>query len=278
MNIIDFRARPTTKEFEYVQTNPAMIDEFERMGFKPKPLGSIEDFIATLDAAGVTQAVVPARDAETNWGEKVSNDDLAGIVAQYPDRIIGFAGADPLKGRAAVEEIDRAIRELGLSGVSLDPCFAFMAPNDRRLYPLYEKCIELNVPVILTIGPLPIKPLRMEHGDPMTVDALATDLPDLDIVCSHGGWPWTQQMIAIAMRHDNVWFENAGYHTMPGAEMLVQAANTLIPDRMLFATAFPGGQCDSLKEEVEQFRGLGFEPDVLRKVFHDNAKALLTRA
>lgn len=277
MGIIDFRARPTTKEFEYLQVNPAMVDEFERMQFKPKPLGSIEDFIAELDRAGVTQAVVPARDAETNWGEKVSNDYLASIVKQFPDRIIGFAGADPLKGRAAVEEIERAIRELGLSGVSLDPCFAFMAPNDRRLYPLYEKCIELNVPVILTIGPLPIKPLRLEHGTPMTVDCLAADLPDLDIICSHGGWPFTQQMIAIAMRHDNVYFENAGYHTMPGAEMVVQAANTIIPDKVLFATAYPGGQCETLKDEVEQFRSLGFKPEVLKKVFHDNAKALLTR-
>lgn len=277
MGIIDFRARPTTKEFEYLQVNPAMVDEFERMQFKPKPLGTIEDFIAELDRAGVTQAVVPARDAESNWGEKVSNDYLAEIVKQFPDRIIGFAGADPLKGRAAVEEIDRAIRELGLSGVSLDPCFAFMAPDDRRLYPLYEKCIELNVPVILTIGPLPIKPLLLEHGSPMTVDGLATDLPDLDIVCSHGGWPFTQQMIAIAMRHDNVYFENAGYHTMPGAEMIVQAANTIIPDKVLFGTAYPGGQCETLKQEVEQFRGLGFEPDILQKVFHDNAIALLTR-
>lgn len=277
MGIIDFRARPTTKEFEYLQVNPAMVDEFERMQFKPKPLGTIEDFIAELDRAGVTQAVVPARDAESNWGEKVSNDYLAEIVKQFPDRIIGFAGADPLKGRAAVEEIDRAIRELGLSGVSLDPCFAFMAPNDRRLYPLYEKCIELNVPVILTIGPLPIKPLLLEHGSPMTVDGLATDLPDLDIVCSHGGWPFTQQMIAIAMRHDNVYFENAGYHTMPGAEMIVQAANTIIPDKVLFGTAYPGGQCETLRQEVEQFRGLGFEPDILQKVFHDNAIALLTR-
>ena len=277
MEIIDFRARPTTKEFEYLQVAPAMVDEFERMKFEPKPLGTIEDFIAELDRAGVTKAVVPARDSESNWGLKVSNDYLAEIVAQYPDRIVGFAGADPLKGRAAVEEVERAIEELGLSGVSLDPCFAYMAPDDRRLYPIYEKCIELNVPVILTIGPLPIKPLRLAHGSPMTVDEVATDLPDLDIVCSHGGWPFTLEMIAIAMRHDNVYFENAGYHFMPGSEHLVQAANTIIPEKMLFATAFPGGQCATLKEEVDRFKEFPFTPEALRNVLHDNAARLLDR-
>ena len=277
MSIIDFRARPTTAEFEYLQAAPAMVDEFARMKFEPKPLGSLEDFIAQLDDAGVAKAVVPARDAESNWGLKVPNDYVAGIVARYPDRIIGFAGADPLKGRRAVEEVERSIRELELSGVSLDPCFAFMAPNDRRLYPIYEKCIELNVPVILTIGPLPIKPLLMKHGSPMTVDEVATDLPELDIVCSHGGWPFTLEMIAVAMRHDNVYFENAGYHFMPGSERLVEAANTIIPDKMLFATAFPGGQCATLKEEVDRFKAFPFEPDARRKVLHDNAARLLDR-
>ena len=275
MPIIDFRARPTTKEFEYLQVSPWAVDEFQRMGFQSKPLGTLEDFIAELDSAGVTKSVCPGRDSESTIGCKVPNDYIASMVQQYPDRIIGFAGVDPLKGKEAVEEVERSIKELQLSGVALDPCFAYMSPNDQRLYPIYEKCIELNVPVILTVGPLPVKPLLLKHGSPMPVDEVATDLPELDIICSHGGWPFTLEMIAIAMRHDNVYFENSGYHFMPGAEHIVQAANTIIPDKVLFASAYPGGGGSTLKEEVEWFKNLSFKDEVLQKVLYDNAVRVL---
>ncbi|MDI6907154.1 MAG: amidohydrolase family protein [Thermoanaerobacterales bacterium] len=269
--ILDCRARPNTPEYHSLLDGAAIKKVFEKSGNPLPPVGTLEEFIADLDEAGISKVVCTGRDIESTSAWKVTNDYVARIMNRYPDRIIGLAGIDPNKGPAAVTEVERAINELKLKGVSMDPFGANMYANDRRMYPIYQKCAELDVPVFITIGPLPVGGTYLSYGSPMPVDEVATDFPTLKIVCSHGGWPFTYEMIAIAFRHDNVYFETSVYHFLPGAKLIVEAANSILGDKVLFASAHPFAQ---LKPTVEKFTKLPFRDDVLRKVLWDNAARL----
>lgn len=272
MEIIDTRNRPNTMEFWSRLQTPAVQYHFRTLRHPIPPPQTVEEWMAEVDQVGLSKVVFTGRDIETTTGFKLSNDYLAEIGRKYPDRVIGIAGIDPLKGKAALEELERSVQELGLRGASMDPYSMKMLPHDRRLYPLYEKCVELSVPIFITIGPLPLPGVYLEFGRPIYIDYVATDFPTLNIVCAHGGWPYTQEMIAITWRHTNVYFDTSVYWSNPGAELVVQAANAIIPDKVLFATAHPFAP---MKESLTGFLKLPFLPEVLPKVLYQNAADLL---
>jgi uncharacterized protein len=273
MLIMDARNRPNTKEFMKRLQSPGARYMFEKVLLRPiPPEQSIEEWIVETERAGFNKVVFLGRDLETATGFKISNDFVADTVRQYPDRVVGVAGIDPMKGRAALVELERAVKELKLRGASIDPRNFKVLPNDRRLYPLYEKCAELGVPMFITIGPMPSAGAYLASGQPLPVDEVATDFPTLDIVCAHGGWPYALEMIAIAWRRTNVYFDTSVYWFNPGAEVVVEAANTIIPDKVIFASAFPFAP---MKETIDRFLKLPFKPDVLPKVLYQNAARLL---
>jgi len=157
MKIIDFRVRPPMKGItnQIFYTNPTRRDGFNRkLGFAPAPSaqqGSIELLFEEMDAVGVTLGVVVGRVSQTLG--TTSNDDVAQVVREHPDRFVGIAGIDPLDRRAAVKEIDRAV-ELGLRGVNIEPGTYRIAlhADDRRLYPIYAHCEDRDLPVIIMTG------------------------------------------------------------------------------------------------------------------------------
>lgn len=274
MKIIDFRARPNISQYMSYFDTPGKRERQEaKLGFAVPGTQSLEAFMADVEQAGISTIVFTGRDNESLTGWSIPNDLIADTCRRYPGRVIGMAGIDPLKPQAEVlQEVDRAVKTLGLRGVSLDISRYSMGPNDRRLYPLYERCIALDVPVILTMGPGLGGRVYLKWSSPMLVDEVAVDLPQLKIVCAHAGWPFVQEMIAVAYRHKNVYFDNSAYHFMPGANALVDAANTTIGDKMLFATAFP---FNPLKVIVERFTQFPFKPEVLENVMYRNAARLL---
>ncbi len=274
MKIIDFRARPNVKEYMTYFEPPGKKEwQVEKMGYPVPGIQSLESFMKDVDEAGITTIVFTGRDNQSLGGWMIPNDLIAKAARQYPGRIIGVAGIDPLKPRRAVlAEIDRAINQLGLRGISMDVSPCQFGPNDRRLYRIYEQCIMLDIPVFLTMGPGARGRFYVKYSHPLLVDEVAVDLPELKIVCAHAGWPFTAEMIAVAYRHDNVYFDTSCYHFMPGALALVEAANSILGDKMLFATAFP---FNPLKPIVERFTQLSFNPDVLEKVMYRNAARLL---
>ena len=277
MDIVDFRVRPNTEPFFPLTRNPSWNHVFRTMGYPPptdRPV-VLKEFMEEVDALGIATCVCVGRDIESSRARfRVPNDYVAQIVREYPGRIVGFAGIDPLKGRDALCEIDRAVKDLGLAGVGLDPFEFGMDAGDRRLYRVYERCAALDVPVILTLGPLPLGGVPMRLGSVLPVDDVATDFPELTLVCVHGGWPFTTQMIAIAMRHERVYFDTSIYFRMPGAELVVEAANRIIPDKILYASSYPFAP---LKESLERFLKLPFTDDARRKVMGENARRLLRR-
>lgn len=274
MKIVDFRARPNTPEYmSYFDTPGKRERQEQKLGFAVPGTQTLEAFMSDVDAAGISTIVFTGRDNKSLTGWSIPNDFIADIARRYPGRVIGMAGIDPMKPRSAtLPEIERAVKKLGLRGVSLDVSRCQMGPNDHRLYPIYERCISLDVPVVFTMGPAAGGRAYLKWNSPLLVDEVAVDLPELKMVCAHAGWPFTQDMIAVAYRHENVYFDNSAYHFMPGADLLIEAANTIIGDKMLFATAFP---FNPLKPIVEHFTQLPFKPDVLENVLYRNAARLL---
>lgn len=256
--LIDFRARPNTAEYmrmfppeTWTQTSPAL-----------EPV-SLPEFIRQLDVAGVSKAVFTGRQsAQANmW---LSNDYVAECVGAFPERLVGLAGADPRGNREAVREADRALRSLGLRGLSID--LFEMYPDDRRLYPLYHKCLDFDVPVVLTMGP------RLgPYASPASLFTVVADLPDLKVVCSHAIYPRVDEFIALAHFSRHVYIEASIYHYLPGAEAILEAANTILQDRVLYGSGFPFAPLTDYRRLLRHT----FDPGVLDKLLHLNAARLL---
>ena len=261
MKIIDFRARPNTEQYMRLYEGTYAWDNFFNF---PKPeTTTLDKFIDSLKMAGVTQAVFTGRNSPR---VSLSNDYVFECVQAYPDRLIGFAGIDPTQGLNSLREIERTISKMGFKGISLDPHHIKIFPDDRILYPIYYKCLEIDIPVIFTMGPLVGK-----WGAPFAVDNLAEDLPDLKIICSHGVWPQVNEFIALAFRHKNVYLEASIYQFLPGAEPIFDAANTILQDKIVYASAFPFRPL----VDVKRFLEYPFEKNVVDKLVYKNAARIL---
>lgn len=256
--IIDFRARPNTEE--YMRMFPAAAWKLKEPRPAPAPL---TDFIDRLNAANVASAVFTGRQSATA-GMWISNDYVAECAAAFPERIIGIGGIDPHKNRAAVQEAERALTTLGLRGLAVD--LFDLYPDDRRLYPIYHKCLEHNVPVILTMGP------RMgPFASPEAVFTVATDLPELKVVCSHAIYPRTDEFIALAHVKPNVYIEASLYHYLPGSQAIMDASATFLQDRVIYASGFPFAPLEAYRHFYEQ----SFTSDVMDKLLYTNAARVL---
>lgn len=275
--IIDCRARPDTAPFIETLKNPLLQNDMRKFGRTPptkaQPLKECMEF---FESEGVSRIVCMGRDMETGTpgcDTVLDNAYIAQIAAEEPERIIGIAGINPLKPDA-VQNVRHAIQELGLKGISMDPAFMDLYADDERIYPVYEECARLGVPVILTLGPRPFgHGTRMCYCTPLPVDHVAADFPALRILVSHGGFPWMQEMVAIAFRNDNVWFETSAYWFMPGVSgMIVEAVNGHLADKICFGTAYPFAP---VRETIERFAALPFKPEALPKLFEHNIRKLL---
>lgn len=275
--IVDFRVRPPFGG--YLDTH--MYRDRERtarmaraQGHEPPPALAAADwetFLAELAESGIDVAVVPGRRARAAYGA-VSNEDIARLVREGRGRFVGFAAVKEGASEAP-DELTYAVRELGLVGLAMDPGFAEPARkvDDETLAPLFERCRELRVPVMITIsgnaGP------DIGYANPVHVDRVAAAYPDLPIIVAHGGWPWVIEMLGVAFRRPNVWISPDMYAVnMPGALHYVEAANSFLGDRLLFGSSYP---FLPLAGALASYRTLPFQPGVLQAVLGDNARRLL---
>lgn len=165
--------------------------------------------LGTLAAAGVQRALVSA------WygphGAIIGNDEVAGFVARAPEVLVGVASVDVTRPMPAVRELRRAVKVLGLRALRVLPWLFNLPPNDRHYYPLYAECVELGIPFCLQVGHTgPLCP--SEPGRPIPyLDEVALDFPELVIVGGHIGYPWTEEMIALATKYPNVYIDTSAY-------------------------------------------------------------------
>lgn len=215
-------------------------------------------YLATYETAGADHVVVKARDLESTFGVKVSNQDVAAFCARHGDRYVGFAGVDPHKGPAAIRELEHAIKELGLKGLNIQ-CFEHkLAINDPLLYPLYAKCVELDIPVNIHCGVNFSTQSSMAYGRPYLLDEVMIAFPGLRACAAPPGWPWVQELIAVAWKHTNLMiglvFVRPKYLDVPesGYGPLLRYGSTLLRDRIIFGSGHPTLSLGSALAEIEQ--------------------------
>lgn len=274
MKVIDFRFRPNTQETLSGIRNSKMFKGLcEHIDFSKMQAQTVAEVVAELDRHGVEKAVITGRDCETTYGAKSNNDSVIAFVKEFPNKFLGFVGLDPHKGMRAVYELRAAICDLGLHGAAVDPYLAQIYANDARYYPLYAKCCELDVPIVFTTGPATLVPgAIIDHVAPRYIDFVARDFPELKIVISHGGYPWVNEAIIVAQRNRNVYIELSEYEFSPMSEAYVQAANTMIGDKILYASAHP---FVDFRQALKTYEQLAFTPEVRQKILYDNAARLL---
>ena len=201
-------------------------------------------------------------------GALISNDEVASMVDQHPDRLVGIACVDLRKPMDAVRELRRAVNELGFKGLRMLPWLWEAPPNDRRYYPLYAACVELGVPFCLQVGHAgPLRP--SEPGRPIPyLDQVAIDFPELTIVGGHIGYPWTTEMIALATKYPNVYIDTSAYKPSRYPDELVRFMKTHGKKKVLFGSNFPmiqPAQC------MAQLESLGLDEEGTALFLRDNA-------
>jgi hypothetical protein len=269
----------TAEELYRMKVDMSEDDLRAALAPRMKPLSTpLKAFVRQLDEMGVEKAVIFNLDEETPSGLKgLPNDYYADIVRRHPDRFIGMAGIDPLKGVDAVREIRRSY-DLGLRGIGVRPFMFGLPPHHARFYPLYETCAELDIPVWFHTG-INYSTLTMEVERPIYFDIVAQDFPGLKIIAGHGGWPWVPEMMAVLRRNANVYLDISSieprYLGMPGSgwETLMSLGNSLLQDRILFGSTwlFMGRTIRQLADGVMD---LPLKDTVKRKWIHDNAARL----
>ena len=225
--------------------------------------------------------VIFSVDTETSTGEPPdTNDYVAEIVGKYPEQFIGFASVDPWKGQAAVQELDRSVSELGLRGLKLHPTHQAFFPNDPRFYPLYEKCAQLEIPVLFHTGFAGAGAgmpggggFKLKYSAPIPgIDDVAADFPTLTIIMAHPSWPWVEEQIAVALHKPNVFLDLSGWAPKYIPEVLIQETNTRLRDKVLFGSDFPYLSPDRW---LQEFKELPIRDEVRPKVLRDNALRVL---
>ncbi len=280
--IVDYSSRPPVEALSrparHLENYRHIYATAERESTQDVGPEALAKYLAAYDAVGADHVVLKARDLETTFGVKVSNEDVAAFCKEHGPRFVGLAGVDPHKGMQAVRELEYAVRELGLRGLNLQ-CFEHkLHINDPKMYPLYAKCIELDVPVNIHCGINFSTESLMEYGRPILLDHVMTQLPELKVCAAPPGWPWVHELIGVAWRHRNLHIgivyvrpkylgvENSGY------EPLLQYGNTLLQDRILFGSGFPSIPLERSLAEIE---ALPLTDSVKRKWLGENAARLL---
>ncbi len=276
--LIDFRGRPPTPEFNSYFVKDGTIAVNYKVGAKSVSPAFLQDsvdlFFEEMAAANIVATVALGRNAKALNPKQngfIPNDHIHALMRAYPGRVIGCAGIDLANVvHDALDETRRCV-ELGFRAIHIEPARSLDAmPNDPRIFPLYELCIALDLPVVLMTGPLAGP--TIEYTNPVYVDDVARRFPALKIVAGHGCWPWVTQMLGVAFKHRNVYLCPDVYMFMPGADQYIQAAATYLQDQLLFGTAYP---YRPLVQTAQEFLEFPIDAAVMEKLVYGNAAKLL---
>ena len=192
--------------------------------------------IDAMDRAGVDVALISAWVAPGRV--LISNDEVAAFAAQAPGRLLGVGSVDIGQPMKAVREVRRCIGQLGFKAIRVLPWLWEIPPTDRRFYPVYTACVDLGVPFCTQIGHTgPLMP--SEVGRPIYLDQVALDFPELRIVAGHIGYPWTEEAIAVATKHENVFIDTSAYTVRRYPASLVEFMRGHGRAKILFGSNYP---------------------------------------
>ena len=278
MRIIDLHCYPNTEP--WIKSQGPYVEALGKYWNRSWTGKSEAEVIAEFMKAAV-EAVLLAFDIETVAGTPpCSNDYVAKMRDDNPGVIRQAWGAlDPFKGEAAIEEAKKAIRQLRMLGFHFHPIMGHFSVDDRRFYPLWETINELRVPVLIDVGTTGMGAgmpgglgAVISHAHPSAIDQLAADFPNLSIVAAHPGWPWTEEMIAVALHKGNVSWELSGWAPKYFPDALKRDIKGRLKDKIMFGSDYPSIPYDRLFREWQELR---YPDQLMEMIFHANAERIL---
>lgn len=225
-------------------------------------------------------AVIFPVDAERETGfRRYSNEEVAEIAAKNADILVPFASIDPAKGKAGAREARRLVREFGVKGFKFHPTMQGFFPNERWAYPLYEAIAEEGAIALFHTGQTGVGSgvrggmgMRLKYSNPMCLDDVAVDFPDMPIVLAHPSFPWQEEALAVAMHKPNVYIDMSGWSPKYFPAILLQYANTLLKKKMLFGSDWPAITPDRWLSDFEK---IAIRDEVRPLILKENARGLL---
>jgi uncharacterized protein len=206
------------------------------------------------------------------------NEEIARLAAENSDVLIPFASIDPARGKLGVEQAERLINEYGVRGFKFHPSAQGFYPNDHSAYPLYEVIAAHGLIALFHTGQTGVgagQPggggIRLKYANPMLIDDVAADFPDMDIILAHPSFPWQDEALAVATHKPRVYIDLSGWSPKYFPPQLVQYANTLLRHKMLFGSDFPVITPDRW---LSDFSKLPIKPEVVPMILKDNAARL----
>lgn len=242
---------------------------------KPPTIHEIADYYRSRRIGCVIFSV----DGERARGNKaVSNEEVAELAAEHGDVMIPFASLDPARGGDAVREARRLIRDFKVRGFKFHPQYQEFFPNDRMAYPLYEVIAEAKLPALFHTGHSGMGTgmrggggIRLKYGNPMDVDDVAVDFPDMPIILAHPSWPWQDEALSIALHKPQVYIDLSGWSPKYFPPQLVQFANTQLKHKVLFGSDYPLITPDRW---LEDFAKINIREEVRPLILKENAVRL----
>jgi predicted TIM-barrel fold metal-dependent hydrolase len=250
----------------YGMANYERIFRSRAGGADPRPTTELATFVALLERVGIVRAVP--------FG--VSNDEVAELLAAYPDRFLGLARISGLHGMRGVRELEYRVREQRFAALGVSALVDGIPASDRRYYPLYAKAVELDIPVRIYSSMNYATDRPYDLGHPRHLDQVAIDFPELTLIGGLGGWPWVNEMVALVRRHPKLHLDTSAHRAKylgqrgSGWEMLMQFGNTLIQDKVLvgLSAGLVGQPHETL---IQEYLDLPLKDTVKEKWLYRNA-------
>ncbi len=219
-------------------------------------------------------------DTETQIGNRrIPNDEIADAARDNADIMIAFASIDPHKGRLGAREAEELIEGGIVKGFKFHPTCQGFYPNDRMAYQLYEVIAHHKLPAIFHTGHSGIGTgmrggggMRLKYSQPIHIDDVAVDFPDMTIVLAHPSWPWTDEALSMALHKPNIYIDLSGWMPKYFPPQIVQYANAQLRSKMLFGSDFP---LIAPERWLAQFAEVGFKPEVHDLILKKNAMKVL---
>jgi uncharacterized protein len=278
MRIIDLHCYPGTGEWIDCQgPYVAELARYWKRDWSAKPEAEV---IKDFTDAGV-EAVLVALDLETTIKTPpVTNEYVHAMWKRHPQRIIQAWGAiEPAKGETALDQVKKAVKELGFIGFHFHPIMQHFAVSDTRYYPVFELINELKAAVMVDVGTTGMGAgmpgghgAVIRHAHPSHIDQLAADFPDLKIIMAHPGWPWVEETTAVALHKGNVYWEMSGWAPKYFPGNLKTDMRGRLQDKIMFGSDYPSMPYARILKEWQE---LGYKDEVMEKIFHRNAERIL---
>jgi predicted TIM-barrel fold metal-dependent hydrolase len=264
-----------------LQVDDALTESQEAMGryFRYQPQHQTVPEMAGMYRKLKMAFVVFTVDGEKGASRKITNEEIAELAHQHSDVAIPFASINPHRGEAGVREARRLIKDFGVKGFKFHPSVQDFNPNDRLAYPLYEAIAEAKLPALFHTGQTGVGAgtpggggIRLKYSNPMLLDDVAVDFPDMPIILAHPSFPWQEEALAVATHKPQVYIDLSGWSPKYFPPILVQYANTLLKDKILFGSDYP---VMSPERWMADFDKLPIKPEVRPLILKENAVRLL---